>query len=162
MVSTCRVAILTALICSTAFTLSANAETIGAEMASKLLARSQALDSKCRFLDASQRDQLLGFVSKAEVALVSKSSVETSKSTFAAGHAEGLAASCSETEKTEMLSILAAASEASAAATPVVNPVVAVATTEPQFATKSLKIKGALSQYAAITAKYYLALRLMK
>ena len=144
----------------------ANAETVGAEMASRLLARSQAVDSKCQFLDARQREELAAFVSRAEVALVSKTSVETSKSTFAAGKAEGREAACSDAEKTEMLSILDAASQASAAVQPAtaVKPTMApahlaVSATEPKLLPPIAKGKSALNQYAAIATKYYFARR---
>ena len=174
MFSTYRSAILTSLLCTTvilATPLTASAEPIAAEQATQLLARSQALAEKCKFLTAAQRDELSAFVARAEVAMVAKSSVKATKSLISSGRAQAIGASCNDAERTDILDIISAAQQATSrkvqvAQTPSPNrPIVVAAQVDnPKFNktvidTKSNPVKSGLGQYAQLTQRYYLARR---
>ena len=92
--------------------LNASAKPIAAEQATQLLARSQALEEKCKFLTAAQREELSAFVAKAEVAMVAKSSVNSTKSLITIGRAQGKSATCTDAERADLIDIISAAQQA--------------------------------------------------
>ena len=115
---------------------SAFAEPMGAEQATQLLARSQAVEIKCKFLSVSQREELSAFVAKAEVAMVAKSSVAKTKSILVSGRAQASGVTCSDTEKTDIVNILNAANQATS-----VKPLMVAQPTKPTALTEKLAIK---------------------
>jgi hypothetical protein len=151
-----------------------------AEQATKLLARSQVLDSKCNFLSSTEHEQLTNLVARAELALAGRTSVDVTKQALATGRAQGQAASCTETERADIRMIFGSASQAAsmapkpepkqevAMAQPAPEPkmiakpkrvkVLLPFSTEPLKKTKS-KSNAALMQYASITEQYYVARR---
>ena len=141
----------------------AKAETVGAEQATELLARSEALEAKCKFLTGAQHEDLSSFLARAEVALVAKTSVDTAKAVLARGRSAGQTATCSDAEHADMINVLAAATEASGAA-PHRNMVAdKPAATRPLilFERQPTKTyaKPALQNYASMTLRYYLERR---
>ena len=146
----------------------ASAATFAAEQATEMLARAQAVQQKCKFLTASQNEELSRFVARAEIAMVSKSSTKSTKAIIANGRAQGQKAACSDIERTDILDILIAAQQASARIKPpatkpvaVEKPRLAVAAVKkpvPELVQKSIPT-GNLSQYAQLTKRYYLARR---
>ena len=179
MTSTKRASIYATIMLSTltiALHNAASAQTVPAEQATQLLARSQALDEKCKFLTSSQHDELSAFVAKAEVAMVAKSSVKTAKALIESGRAEGKAAACSETERANAVEIIIAAHQAtsrkvqiSQAPAPAKSAVVATkvdaskpviaAVEQPIAVTTPVQTNSGLNQYAQLTEHYYLARR---
>jgi hypothetical protein len=161
---------LTAAVPVTAF-----AEPIAAEQATQLLARSQAMEEKCKFLTSVQRDELSAFVAKAEVAMVAKSSVKATKALISNGRAKAAGASCNDAERADIVDIISAAQQAISrkvqiVQAPVPNKPIVVATQieKPKPVTAILKkpvdvkpspVKSGLSQYAQLTQRYYLARR---
>ena len=179
MVSTYRTSILTSFLLTTltlAMPLTASAEPIAAEQATQLLARSQSLEEKCKFLSAAQRDELSAFVAKAEVAMVARSSVKATKALINVGRAQGKAAACNDTERADIIDIISAAQQATSRKIQMVQTTapakpIALATKiekpkplfsvikKPIVETKSEPIKSGLDQYAQLTQRYYLARR---
>ena len=151
---------------------SSRAETIAAEQAAQLLARSSALETKCKFLTSSQHEELNGFVAKAEVAMVAKTSVAQANLIMQKGRAAAKQAACSDAEKADIADILNAARQATSTMrvqSELPKPTtarVAVATSAPSPVAKKNKKtlepqskNGALGQYANLTEHYYLARR---
>jgi hypothetical protein len=134
-------------------------ETVAAETAAHLLAKSYAVDSKCRYLNGAGHEELAALVARAEVALASQTDVATTKSTMAAGRNAGQAAICSADREAEVNDVLSAARAASqmadtsppAAATPDAKPAVQ--------ASPKVRPGGNLQSYAAMTERYYRARR---
>ncbi len=154
--------------------LMAFAEAVSPEQATELLAKSQTIDSKCNFLNASDHGLLSNLVARAEIALASQQSVADASAALARGKAVGKVATCSETERAEVSSILGAAQIASTqapAATPEPQgePMVAPTIVEKPIAKlgaaklgiKKLKPNesSALISYASLTQRYYLQRR---
>ena len=118
MVSANRTAIFTSIIFASFSTFSfqqTSATTLAAEQATEMLARAQAIQQKCKFLNASQHEALSSFVAKAEIAMVSKSSIKFTKTTIANGRAQGQKATCSDTERADIIDVINAAQQATAA-----------------------------------------------
>jgi hypothetical protein len=161
-------------ICATimlaSFSISAqtSAAPVAAAKATEMLARAQAVQQKCKFLNSTQQETLSSFVARAEIAMVSKSSTKAAKSIIANGRAQGQKATCSDTERTDILDIINAAQQATAAANPpaakpvsVKKPVVtllAAKKSAPEPVQKRDTV-GGLVQYAQLTKRYYLARR---
>ena len=178
MFSTYRTSILTSLLLSTltmAMPLNASAEPIAAEQATELLARSQALEEKCKFLTAAQREELSAFVAKAEVAMVAKSSANSTKSLITIGRAQGKSATCTDAERADLIDIISAAQQATSRKIEVVQASVAnkpnvmatqIEKSKPTISVfkkpidvKPEPIKTDFGQYAQLTQRYYLARR---
>ncbi len=179
MVSTYRTSILISFLLTTltmAMPLTASAEPIAAEQATQLLARSQALEEKCKFLSAAQRDELSAFVAKAEVAMVARSSVKATKTLISVGRAQGNAAACNDVERADIVDIISAAQQATSRKIQMVQTTaptkpIALATKiekpkplfsvfkKPIVETKSEPVQSGLGQYAQLTQRYYLARR---
>jgi hypothetical protein len=143
---------------------------VAAEEATKLLAKSMSMEDKCKFLSAAQHEELSGFVAKAEIAMVAKSSTEKAKALIATGRALGRSATCSDQDHEDVIDIIAAAQQASAnlaqpakpAATPVKsNPPAPVKpeAKKPVLVSVPTPVRGSLGQYAAMTEHYYKARR---
>ena len=135
----------------------AYADTLGSEQATQLLARSQAVEEKCRFLTPTQHEELSTFVAKAEIAMVAKSSVAATKTIMASGKAQGKAAACSDGEHNDVVDIISAAHQATSA-----KAMAMVSAAEQQPVVEASPVKtpsGALGQYAELTQRYYLARR---
>ncbi len=165
MFSTYRTSIMTSLLFTTltlATPITATAEPIAAEQATQLLARSQALEEKCKFLSTAQHDELSAFVAKAEVAMVAKSSVKATKSLIETGRTQGKVADCSDAERADIVDIISAAQQATSRRVHMVQtsvlktPTVKVTQIEKS---KPAPIKSGLDQYAQLTQRYYLARR---
>ncbi len=156
------------------------ADDMQAQQAIKLLARSESLDSKCKFLNPVELDELTALMARAELALAKRTSVDVTKSAMAMGHVSGKGATCTEAEHTDLNLILSSAKQAAAQATvPLVQEQVATIMpskpTEKPIKTPRIKIilnadaaaepkikssaKAGLAQYASITERYYLARR---
>ena len=155
------------------------AAVMGADEATKLLARSQALEEKCKFLTASQHEELSAFVAKAEIAMVAKSSAATARTIIATGRATGINAACTGAEHADIVNIISAAHQATSGAAQsnptlarvapekavvVVTPVENSKTTKPaQEITKlfsdRIVLKSGLGRYAELIQRYYLARR---
>ena len=136
----------------------AMSETVAAETAAHLLAKANAVDSKCHYLNSAGHDELAALVARAEVALASQTDVATTKSTMAAGRNAGQAAICSADREAEVNDVLSAARAASqmvdtspSAATPDAKPAIQ---TSPK-----VRPSGNLQSYAAMTERYYRARR---
>ncbi len=154
------------------------AASIGAETAAELLAKAQAADSKCHYLQAAEHDELAGLVAKAEVALAAQTDVATTKATMATGRERGRSAACTSDLRAEVDAVLKDAKVASqssgqtaqatpAAAEPIQqNPVqntdriARKPKPEPVVATAIDSPSGlSLDRYAAMTKRYYWARR---
>jgi hypothetical protein len=134
-----------------------------AEQATELLAKSQALDAKCKFLSNAERDDLASLVARAESSLTQRESVELTKQALARGHKAGNSARCSAAEHTDILNILVVA-RAAAAQTPHV-------VSQPKKMRVMDKVESVprnvsppqsnanLASYAKMTQTYYLARR---
>ena len=103
-------------LCLALITLSTSswAQTTPAEQAAEMLARIQSIDMKCSYLNAADKDALSSLVARAELALANREPVAATKETMQRGHAAGLAASCSASEKHAVITVLGAARQASA------------------------------------------------
>jgi hypothetical protein len=142
--------------------------TLAAEQATELLARSQAIQQKCKFLNANQNQQLSSFVAKAEIAMVSKSSTKAAKTIIANGRAQGQKATCSDVERADIVDVLNAAQQATAASKPAASkpakiekPIQIVAAAKKpalEPVQKPVRADG-LANYAQLTKRYYLARR---
>lgn len=161
----------------------ARAESVSPEQATELLAKTQTIDSACKFLSVAEHDDLSNLVARAELALAQQQSVAAASAALARGKATGQVASCNDVEKAEVNSILNAAKTASLQA-PQVEPQQAqmaepekpvepaklesgdqkprmITTLNAKLAGKKLKAKDAtsLSSYASLTQRYYLQRR---
>ncbi len=144
------------------------ATTLAAEQATEMLARAQAIQQKCKFLTASQNEELSSFIAKAEIAMVSKSSTKFTKTIIANGRAQGQKAACSDVERADVIDVIIAAQQATAGnkaaeSKPVriekpilIIPATKKSTSEPKQ--KPAHADG-LAQYAQLTKRYYLARR---
>jgi hypothetical protein len=166
------------LLCGAAFLILSHNSAFAAsqaEQATQLLARSQVLDAKCKFLTNEEHDELSSLVAKAELALAHRTSIDITKQTLAAGRVQGQGATCNDSERADISNILSSARQAAAAAPKV--EVVQSPLPKPKITLKAkrikvaliaaveapkkpqVKMKSALLQYASITEKYYLARR---
>ncbi len=91
----------------------AHAATTPAEQAAEMLARANSINGKCNYLNAANKAHLGELVHRAEKALSSRESADAAKAAIERGHAEGVAAACSASEKANLHTILDAAKEAS-------------------------------------------------
>jgi hypothetical protein len=94
----------------------AHAAAMDARDVTKMLARSQALDVRCRILSANQSQDLRDLVARAEIALAGKFSVAVARDTLAKGRAEGKVAACDAAAFAEVRNILKAGLQATIAA----------------------------------------------
>jgi hypothetical protein len=150
-----------------------------AELAAGFLAKAQAIDVKCKFLNSSEHDQISNLVARAEIALARRESVAKTKLVMSRSSEQGRTASCSDSERTEVTGILAAA-QAAIEHTPIAPQVATVAAKSAavnrvMFFAKSKKVPAVvkpravqviavrpvsgLKQYASLTERYYLARR---
>ena len=127
------------------------ASAIGAEEATKLLARSLSLEEKCKFLNANQHEELATFVAKAEIAMVAKSSAKSAKSLIANGRALGQSATCSDSERADIVSIIKAAHQATSGSAQMVSKI--------KLQPEPIAQTGGLNRYAELTQRYYIARR---
>ena len=166
MFSASRMAIFTSIILASFSIFSfqqTSATTLVAEQATEMLARAQAIQQKCKFLNASQHEALSSFVAKAEIAMASKSSIKFTKTTIANGRAQGQKATCSDIERADIIDVINAAQQATAASKQVrtekpiqIIPVTKKSSAQPTQ--KPIRADG-LAQYAQLTKRYYLARR---
>jgi hypothetical protein len=133
----------------------ASAVEVAAEQATELLAKSQALDAKCKFLNSDERDELSSLVARAELSLAQRESVALTKMALARGRKAGNGATCSAAERADISSILVAARTA-AAKVPQVN---AKAPRQSAPRNNPPQSKASLASYARMTQTYYLARR---
>ncbi len=76
------------------------------------LAQAQAVNDTCHFLSDSARDELAGYVARAEVAAVEKLGPAAVRAAMIQGRAEGKAAGCTETARGNLNETLIAARQA--------------------------------------------------
>ena len=88
--------------------------------ASIQLARSLAIDTRCKILSPAERQDLKDFVARAEIALASRYSVKMARDTLGKGRAEGKIAPCDSTASAQVKAILQLARQATADAPMVV------------------------------------------
>ena len=88
----------------------------GPEKATELLARAWMIDNRCNVLDRDARDELTGFVARAEISLAEKASVKAAKAAVAKGRATGTSAPCGEQSAKFVHNVLVAAKSASGVA----------------------------------------------
>jgi hypothetical protein len=125
-----RVSAIKALPCVFAFAMSiqaASAENGGAETAAKLLAKSQAADTKCHYLSSADHGDLASLVARAEVALAGQTDIAKTKRTMAVGREQGRSAKCDPAQAKDIADIIAAARAASQN-----TPQITAAAPEPQ------------------------------
>lgn len=149
-----------------------------AQQAIELLARSQTLDTKCRFLNAVDHDELSSLVARAELALAQRTTVDLTKQALTNGRNAGKNATCTDSERTDLAMILSSAKQAAAQGPTPAQPVAELTPAKPAVkGMKSSRMKMALSvaapvkskpssraesgllRYASITERYYLARR---
>jgi outer membrane biosynthesis protein TonB len=94
----------------------AQAAALDAQQATELLSKTNAINSKCSFLDAAKSQDLKDFVARAELSLATKQSVSAARKFIAAGKTAGKAAVCDENARKLVNDVLAAASIAASAA----------------------------------------------
>jgi hypothetical protein len=90
----------------------AHAEAVAADQAMVLLSKSQAMDTKCKFLAATEHDELSNLVARAELSLAARASVAVASSSLAKGRLLGQAATCSDADRAELSTVIAAAKTA--------------------------------------------------
>jgi outer membrane biosynthesis protein TonB len=90
----------------------ANAAVMDPKQVTMMLAKSQALDSRCKILGAKESQDLRDLVARAEIALATKYSVGVARETLAKGRADGKIAACDATAAAEVKNILQAATRA--------------------------------------------------
>src|SRR5689334_4494947 len=72
-----------------------HAQALSTVDAARLLARVEAIDGRCRFLDAADHDALKTFAARAEVAAAGEGGPEEATQAVASGRAEGSTGACS-------------------------------------------------------------------
>jgi hypothetical protein len=90
------------------------AQTVTPVEALELLAKSSAVDAKCKVLPQTEREELNGYLAKAEVATTARSSVDDAKTAIMLGRKSGEVAACGPASAGEVAGTLAAAREAMA------------------------------------------------
>jgi hypothetical protein len=70
------------------------AQTVTPVEALELLAKSSAVDAKCKVLPQTEREELNGYLAKAEVATTARSSVDDAKTAIMLGRKSGEVAAC--------------------------------------------------------------------
>ena len=150
------------------------AATTGAETAGQLLAKAQAADFKCHYLQNLEREELAGLLARAEIALASQTDVATTKNALASGRSVGQSSKCTTELQVEVEAVLKDAREASqtsaqsepqailAAQVPSSIILVKPSVPNPKSLTQMQGIRGSgqsLMAYAAMTKRYYLARR---
>jgi hypothetical protein len=117
------------LLCATQFTKPfsmAQAAPMEASEATKLLAKSQSIDSKCKVLASDKAQDLKDFVARAEISLAEKVSVAVARKSIAEGRAQGKATACDAAASKLVNDVLAAANAA------VLEPVAEATVVEPK------------------------------
>ena len=106
-----------------AFTHATQAATTVAQQAGEMLARAQALNQKCNYLNAADKAHLLRLVQKAEHALTMRANADIAGAAMRHGREAGADSDCSVSEKKNLKTILGAAKAASdSAGTEVLAP----------------------------------------
>ena len=108
----------------------AQAEDLTSTGAATLLARTQAVNVKCDYLSASEKDDLNTLAAEAELALANKTDVKSTQAALATGRKRGQGANCSEAEQANVRKVLnaaLAATQGPADAAAIVEPAVAIA-----------------------------------
>jgi hypothetical protein len=82
----------------------------------RLLAKSRAVDNKCKILGPVEADELNAYLARAEIAAASRHSVSEAQSSISLGKALGDTAACTHATSQEVGATLAAARHATAAA----------------------------------------------
>ena len=88
------------------------AAAIGPEKATELLARSQAINTKCGILAEPEQQELSDFVARAELSLAQKVSVKAAKAALTKGRALGRSALCDDASAQSVRDVLKAARQA--------------------------------------------------
>jgi hypothetical protein len=138
-----------------------------AVQATELLARSQALNTKCNFLKKSDQRELANLVSRAEQALSRKTNATSAQAVMNRGRRSGAVTACSTAEGADIANILLAAHtavthQASNATRSKIKsykrarPTPKIATTQTSLKPKS---NAGLALYASLTEHYYVARR---
>jgi outer membrane biosynthesis protein TonB len=92
----------------------AQSQALPASEVTSMLAKSQALDSKCNILSEGDRQDLMDFVARAEIIMAEKQSVKAARSAISKGKSEAAALACGPERAKFVGDILAAARAGSA------------------------------------------------
>jgi hypothetical protein len=93
-----------------------HAQALSSGETARVLARVQAIDGKCRYLDPADHDALKTFVARAEVAAAGEDGPQQASEAVAAGRAEGGSASCNDESARLVRSAYASARSAASGA----------------------------------------------
>ncbi len=132
------------------------AESVGIERALELLAKSKVANGKCAVLSMSESDELSGYVARAEVAAVEKTSLDATRSALNAGKAQGRAAPCGVEISREVRDTLVAAREAIKTAD---NTAGKASAEEPLVVAQAAVPRISLSTYNRIIETYFVERR---
>ncbi len=126
--------------------------------ATALLAKTQALDKRCNYLSADDRQELQDFVARAEIALAEMQSVQVARAALAKGRASGKIGDCGAEQARLVQEVLDEARKgAGANARP---PVAVEASADPAIPAEATKLTAAASepdQQATATPKQEVA-----
>jgi hypothetical protein len=143
------------------------AEGMTAVQATQLLAKSNAINTKCNILSANKSQEMRDYIARAEISLAEKSSVAVARKAIAMGKEQGKNAVCDEAARKLVNDVLAAANAAVSveiadattplepepkAAEPVVKPeakAVAIVEPEPVAMAKPAIVKAAVESKKA-------------
>jgi hypothetical protein len=158
-----------ALVCTSMLSAAPSAQATEdmAVQATELLARSQALNTKCNFLKKSDQRELANLVSRAEQALSRKTNATSAQAVMNRGRRSGAVTACSKAEGADIANILLAArtaitQQASNATRSKIKsykqarPTPKIATTQTSLKPRST---AGLALYASLTEHYYVARR---
>jgi hypothetical protein len=137
------------------------AETVSAEQALTLLAKSNAADAKCRHLSSSERQELADYLARAEVAETSRSSSAKAQAIIERGRADGRESLCGEESRAEVDATLTAARDAIDHGPPRRQVAERPAVKEKVAAPKVSRVRttGKLANYGDAAMAYYIERR---
>ena len=92
------------------------AEGVAAQEAVQILTRARIADQRCQILQGAEHEELARYTARAEAAASQQISMEAAKSAVVAGAAEGSAATCDATTRSDVSETLVAARQAVKAA----------------------------------------------
>jgi len=134
-----------------------------------ILARVEAVDSRCRFLPSARHKELENYAARAERTMASQTSKASAQLAAAAGASEGRKVTCNDAALSEVADTYAAAHEAVAAADSAPKPKPVESAAKPKLEKTATKASAAvsesemrepgatgLSQYGRLVKAYYI------
>ncbi len=144
--------------------MNAAVQEFGASQAVEILARSESIDARCRYLSASEHQELQDYVAKAEVAAAGSAGAERASDAIRAGSAAGKTAKCNRLSEITVRATMDAARRAVAAnMEPASAPVKKkrrakkIRTSAPTNGT--VRMSGSAARYRRLAAAYYVERR---